>query len=195
MRAVRACTRLTGISQAGNDIGLDHDQQRHHLMEQNARLLRMAKDQANHKPEDVALQQELGALRIDILDQKLQAETFSQPPAFPTNAPNGNQALHDYQMRLRLLEQQNCVRLAMAGRYQEGRLPLPILRRRRIVEDGRLRSLEVQARHCRAGRPDAELTRETSKAKTLVQELQGRIEDAVLRNAAQDFATPFMPYD
>lgn len=186
MRTVRACTRLTGISQAGDDIGLGRDQQRHHLMEQNARLLRMAKDQANYKPEDVALQQELGALRIDILVQKLQSETFSQPPAFPTNALNRNQALHDYQMSLRLLEQQNCVRLAMARKDQEGRLPLPILRRRRIVEDGRLRSLEVQARHCRAGRPDAELTREISKAKTLVQELQGRIEDAVLRNAAQD---------
>ena len=73
-------------------------------MEQNARLLGRAKDQANHKPEDVALQQELGALRIDILNRTFQSEITSQPRTFPNNMYHAQQ---DYSMQLMLLEQQN----------------------------------------------------------------------------------------
>lgn len=186
--AARACTRLTGISQAAHELGLHRDQQRHHLMAQNARLLRMARRQANHKPEDVALQEELGPLRIDLLDQTFRHKTPPLSPAFPAHMAGGYHALNDYGMQLLLLDQQRRRRQRMAHAEQEGHqvsLPLPILRQRRREQHGRLRSLEVRARHCR--RPDAELSEEISKAKSAVRELQGRIEDARLRNdAAQD---------
>ncbi|KAI4228152.1 MAG: hypothetical protein L6R36_001866 [Xanthoria steineri] len=178
----------SGWKNAAHELGLHRDQQRHHLMEQNARLLRMARRQANHKPEDVALQEELGPLRIDLLDQTFRHKTPPLSPAFPAHMAGGYHALNDYGMQLLLLDQQRRRRQRMAHAEQEGHqvsLPLPILRQRRREQHGRLRSLEVRARHCR--RPDAELSEEISKAKSAVRELQGRIEDARLRNdAAQD---------
>ncbi|KAL8641440.1 MAG: hypothetical protein Q9226_008637 [Calogaya cf. arnoldii] len=164
------------------ETSLAYDGRRDLLMEQNARLLRRAKDQANHKPGDVALQQELGGLRVDILNRKFQSEITSQPRTFPKNVFHAQQ---DYSMQLMLLEQQNKKRLLMGRLEQEhGQtlrqdLALRSQQLRYNEQEDRLRSLEIWERHAAVGRSDVELTREISKAKMLVQQLQGQIDDIV----------------
>ncbi|KAL8999437.1 MAG: hypothetical protein Q9169_001751 [Polycauliona sp. 2 TL-2023] len=178
----------SGWKNAQKDIILDPDQRRNLLMEQNARLLRIAKDQAPHKPEDVALQQELGDLRLDVLNRKLQSAMRPQPPppALPINTPVEyvSPMQQDYQMQLQmqllLLEQQNRARLRMARAEQERGQSfeeLQCLRDRLVDQQDRIRALEIWVHHSGAGRSIAELTWEIGKAKTLMQQLQSRIDN------------------
>ncbi|KAL8898836.1 MAG: hypothetical protein Q9192_001874 [Flavoplaca navasiana] len=163
------------------------DQRRDLLMEQNARLLRRAKGQAKSKPEDVALQQELGDLRIEILDRKCQLENTQQLPAFQQSTPEMFSEQTSYQLQLMMLEQQNKKRLLMARAEQEhgtSQFSLSNLRNRLVEQESKLRSLEVQSRHSDTAASDAELTGSINRAKTAVQELQRQFDDAVRHDAA-----------
>ncbi|KAL8775622.1 MAG: hypothetical protein Q9209_000118 [Squamulea sp. 1 TL-2023] len=165
--------------QVQRDTCLNHEDQRRAVMEQNARLLRMAKDQANHKPEDIALQQELGYFRIDILNAKVQSEISSRPPAL--SAPNlslGTHAGQDYQLQLMLLEEQNKKRLLMARAARQHRkrgFSLHVLRNQHSEQEGKLRLLQTWARHTRS--PDAAWTVEINRTERLVEELQSQIDE------------------
>lgn len=156
-------------------------------MEQNARLLRRAKDQAKSKPEDVALQQELGDLRIEILNGKCQLENMHQLPAFQTSTPEMISEQQRYSFQLMLLEQQNKKRLLMAKAQQghgTSQFSLPTLRNRLVEQESKLRSLEVQSRHSDTAASDGELTGSINRAKTAVQDLQRQVDDAVRHDAA-----------
>ncbi|KAL8845796.1 MAG: hypothetical protein Q9221_009065 [Calogaya cf. arnoldii] len=167
---------LSELETATYESALAHDGRRDLLMEQNARLLRRAKDQANHKPEDVALQQELGALRIDILNRTFQSEITSQPRTFPNNMYHAQQ---DYSMQLMLLEQQNKRLEQKHGQTLRQELALRSQQLRHNEQEDKLRSLEIWERHAAVGQSDVELTREISKAKMLLQQMQGQIDDIV----------------
>ncbi|KAL8914795.1 MAG: hypothetical protein Q9171_000631 [Xanthocarpia ochracea] len=151
-------------------------------MKQNTTLIRMAKDQANHKPEDVALQQELADVRLDIVNQRILSQVAPTGPALPVTATQRTQAAQDYIMQLMLLEQQNKKRLRMARAgqvYDQTRVSLLNSRDQHREVEGRLRVLEVWARHI--GRSDPDLTKEISKAEGLVREFQRHIDEGVLR--------------
>ena len=163
---------------------LNHDQLLHLQVKQNTTLVRMAKDQANHKPEDVALQQELADVRLDIVNQRILSQIGPSRPALSVSvaATQGSHALQDYQMQLMLLEHQNKHRLRMAGAgqvYAQTRFLLQDSRNQHREVESRLRMLEVWARHI--GHSDPDLNKEISKAETLVRELQRRIDDAVVQ--------------
>ncbi|KAL9626768.1 MAG: hypothetical protein Q9204_007054 [Flavoplaca sp. TL-2023a] len=176
---------LSELGTLKKELVLSTDQRRDLLTEQNARLLRRAKNQAKSKPEDVALQQDLGDLRIEILNRKLQSDQTSQQPVFPAYTPAANHAAQDYQMQLMLLEQQNKKRL-LTARQEHGtsQFSLPTLRNRLVEQESNLRSLEVQSRHSDTAASDAEVTGSINRAKTAVQEIQRQIDDAVQHEAA-----------
>ena len=131
------------------------------------------------------MQQELGDLRIEILNRKLQSDQTSQQPDFSTSTPGTNHVLQDYQMQLMLLEQQNKKRLLMARQERDtSKFSLPTLRNRLVEQESNLRSLEVQSRHSDTAASDAEVTGSINRAKTAVQELQRQVDDAVRHDAA-----------
>ncbi|KAL8726267.1 MAG: hypothetical protein Q9166_006813 [cf. Caloplaca sp. 2 TL-2023] len=182
---------------------MDHHRQRVLQAEQNKRLLRMAIKQADHKPEDVALQQELGDLRIDILNQRL--VNCPQPSLSPSFVPcthhgsHGNHALQDYQMQLMLLEQQRKRRLLVAREEQEGYYYhlLPQVQKKYQESEARLRWLRTWARHARNFQ--YELSEEVSSTESLMQQLQSQIDEIILQKATRsknpqlgsvDFAEP-----
>ncbi len=164
---------------------LNHDQLLHLQVKQNTTLVRMAKNQANHKPEDVAVQQELADVRLDIVNQRILSQIAPSRPAPSVSVAmtQGSHALQDYQMQLMLLEHQNKHRLMMARAEQihtQTRFVLQDSRNQHREVEDRLRMLEVWARHI--GRSDPDLATEISKAETLISELQRRIDDAVVYN-------------
>ncbi|KAL8859594.1 MAG: hypothetical protein Q9178_003993 [Gyalolechia marmorata] len=165
-----------------NEAMLNHDRLLQSQLKQNTTLVTMAKDQANHKPEDVALQQELADVRLDIVNQRILSQIPPSRPALPAPATQGNQAAQDYQMQLMLLEQQNKRRLWLARTGQvhdQTRVSLLNSRDQHLEVEGRLRVLEVWARHI--GRSDPDLTKAISKAEGLVRELQTHVDEGQMR--------------
>ncbi|KAL8810494.1 MAG: hypothetical protein Q9200_002528 [Gallowayella weberi] len=129
-------------------------------MEQNKRLLQMAEQQANHRPKDVALQQELGDLRINILSRKLHPPAIA---AFGLDYITSIRPLLDYQLQLMLLEQQNKFRL---------------LRDRRLEQEDKLRFLEIWARYTSDSRFG--IAQDISQTEGLIRRFQVGIEDAAV---------------
>ncbi|KAL8668841.1 MAG: hypothetical protein Q9168_006547, partial [Polycauliona sp. 1 TL-2023] len=161
---------------------LHPDQRRSLLMAQNARLLRMAKDQVSHQPQDVSMQRELGDLRIDILNRKIGTTTSSSSSCPFFYSPAACPAQMDYQIQLMQLEHQNRKRLRIArGEQIMGKnfASLENLRDCLVEQEDKLRSLEIWVYHSVARRSIAELTREITKAKRIMQRLQCQIDEAV----------------
>ncbi|KAI4234436.1 MAG: hypothetical protein L6R40_006755 [Gallowayella cf. fulva] len=153
---------------------MDHGRRYALQKEQNTRLLRMAELQAHHKPEDVAVQQELGDLRMVVLSQKLQSDSISRLPwtviVYPTSQ------LQSYQMQLMLLEQQNIKRLLMArGEQLPRRESLRNLQDQHREQEDMLRLGEIWARH--ASTSCFSWSQELSKTEDLIRQLAVQIEE------------------
>lgn len=134
----------------------------------------MAELQAHHKPEDVAVQQELGDLRMVVLSQKLQSDSISRLPwtviVYPTSQ------LQSYQMQLMLLEQQNIKRLLMArGEQLPRRESLRNLQDQHREQEDMLRLGEIWARH--ASTSCFSWSQELSKTEDLIRQLAVQIEE------------------
>ncbi|KAL8679372.1 MAG: hypothetical protein Q9186_004338 [Xanthomendoza sp. 1 TL-2023] len=131
--------------------------------EQNKRLLRMAEQQANHKPEDVALQQELGDLRMDILNRKTSDIPDPRPPA------NGMSNIPD-SPRLRRVH-------AMLIHHFGSREKR--LRAAKMEQEDKLRFLKVWARY--ASDPRFSLAQDINHSEGRVRELQIHIDNIQMR--------------
>ncbi|KAL8688728.1 MAG: hypothetical protein Q9224_004812 [Gallowayella concinna] len=133
------------------------------MSEQNKRLLRMAEQQANHKPEDVALQQELGDLRMDILNRKTSDIPDPRPPA------NGMSNIPD-SPRLRRVH-------AMLIHHFGSREKR--LRAAKMEQEDKLRFLKVWARY--ASDPRFSLAQDINHSEGRVRELQIHIDNIQMR--------------
>ncbi|KAL8953308.1 MAG: hypothetical protein Q9222_000832 [Ikaeria aurantiellina] len=158
------------------DDNMTHPLQAQMRKEQSRRLLGMACDQANHQPEDVALQAELGDARMEIVQNIINTDSAIRQQLlhqFP------NHALQNHQMQLILLAQRRIQLLSIvkAGLQGSRSLPSTSSSTLRLILAGvqcNVRLLEVKARH--AHLPCDDLAKAINDAEAQAREIRDVLE-------------------
>ncbi|KAL8801439.1 MAG: hypothetical protein Q9182_004456 [Xanthomendoza sp. 2 TL-2023] len=160
---------INGTARSELSLMMNYPELRTLKMEQNKRLLQMAEQQANHKPEDVALQQELEDLRMNVLCRVLPGIPTPVPPASGLRYCGCNLALQDYQAQSMVSEIQKKKRLRDAQLDP---------RRRRLEQEDNLHFLEIWARY--ASDPRLGIAQDISQTEGLIRQLEVEIKDAAV---------------